>query len=188
MDDNFQRKYNEKLTHIENMLFNSRIRLCYRFAESKNGKCDGVRHNLMFVFISAAVPLYGEEEAYIQAKRISSKFVDGSGIKHPIVSDEIKSMINRFLKVKYKITNEKVCSLFEISKKEYELLALSNKRFETRANQKKHNKELREQRNKIIIEAIESGKKRKEAAHIADCSISMVDKVLADYRAKKNCF
>ncbi len=187
MVDNFEKKYNKDLTDRENKLFNSRIRFCYRFTEKSEGKCDGVRHNLMFILISAAVPLFGEEMASIQAKKISDRFVDETGIKHPISSEEIESMINRFLKVKYKITNEKICSLLKISKIEYELLALSNRKFEIRANRKKQNKELREQRNKIIIDAIENGKKRKEAAQIADCSISMVDKILADYRSNKSC-
>lgn len=175
-------------------LSKSRIRFCFAFVAKRNGRCDGYRHFLLIILACAAMPLYGTAETRTLLEQLSNKFCDLSGVPHPTDSMDIEAILNRLnRKGIYKISNARICSWLKISKQEYNILALSNKKSEKRDLKKLNTKKKKEERDQIIIKAINKGATYRHAADLAGCSIRTVASVVAknkslDYQTDEKNF
>lgn len=189
MELNIPQELNEPICHEERpkelplnkrKLFGSRVKFCFEFVKSKNGYCDGYRHKLLFIFASAAVPLYGADIAKQKMKTLVRQFVDGEPISEQYINSTVKEA------EKYKFKNQTICDWLNITLNEYKHLIKSNSQSEIRENIKLETKKKREVRNATIIELINNGKTHREVAGLVGCSIRTVDYVVAKNNSQNN--
>lgn len=176
------KKINESICHEEGpkglplnkrKLFGSRIKFCFAFVASKKGYCNGYRHKLLLIFATAAIPLYGLAQGKAKMEFLSQQFLDGEPISKKYISDTAEKA------EKYKFKNQTICDWLNISLSEYTHLIKANSESEKRKNKKVATAKKREERNAIIIEAINSGKSHREVAKLVGCSTRTVDYVVA---------
>lgn len=173
-----ERGLHKALSQNQQKLFGSRVKFCFAYVQSKKGNCNGYRHKLLFILSTAAVPLYGSEVAKNRMRCLAGQFVDDSSISEKYISSTVERMLRR----EYKLKNKTICEWLNITQNEYQRLALSNMEVEKRKNKKIETKKKREERDTIIIAAINNGKTRREAAELAGCSLRTVNYVVRSFR------
>ena len=169
----------------EKRFFSSRIKFCRSFVNARAGKCNGYRHRLMVILASALMPIRSPAIAKEEMLKFSSEFLNSDGTPNPLEKEEIDAIINTITKKgAYHLRNDKVCEWLGIDREEYDRFALSQNKKENRETQKNKNKEKKDLRNQIIINAISSCATYKEASMLAKCSERTVGSVWRNYRNK----
>ena len=107
----------------------NRMNFCYKLVSKLEGKCDGIRHNLVFIYLNASMQLIPLEQAKYLAIKLSNRFVDNDGNPHPLSVEDIDSAIRSICRIGmngYKMSDKYICDNLHIDYDDFRVLAASS--------------------------------------------------------------